>query len=291
MFRRLVYGFHPYGMPQSGTPETLAAHLARRPAWRFTAAISCRTTPSSPIVGDVTDEEAFAGVTKVFGDWQRRRGAAPRRSLAPPDPTRRIVIVNKPDAVQTEVRVGHIGIRRNHADYMALNLATRILGGEGANRLHQVLRTERGLTYGAQAEMDTLRETGAIEASTNTRSEATGEVLRLMVDEFWRLQRERVGERELAEAKDYMTGSFPLTIETADAIATQVLNVLFYGLPVEQLQSFRERVNAVTTDEVERVVALLSAARSAVDRARRQRRRRSSRSSAASASTRSKSSR
>ena len=136
---------------------------------------------------------------------------------------------------------------------MPLNLATRILGGEGANRLHQVLRTERGLTYGAQAEMHTLRETGALEASTNTRSEATAEVLRLMVDEFWRLQRDRVGERELTEAKNYMTGSFPLTIETADAIATQVLNVLFYGLPVEQLQSFRERVNAVTTDEVQRV--------------------------------------
>jgi outer membrane lipoprotein-sorting protein len=101
--------------------------------------------------------------------------------------------------------------------------------------------------------MNTLRDTGAIQASTNTRSEATAEVLRLIVDEFWRLQRERVGERELAEAKNYMTGSFPLTIETADAIATQVLNVLFFGLPVEQLQSFRERVNAVTTDEVQRV--------------------------------------
>ncbi len=155
--------------------------------------------------------------------------------------------------MQTEVRVGHLGIRRNHSDYMALNLAMRILGGEGANRLHQVLRTERGLTYGAQADMDTLRESGDFEASTNTRSEATGEVLRLMVDEFWRLQRERVGERELADAKAYMTGSFPLTIETPDAIATQVLNVLFYGLPVEQLQSFRERVNAVTADDVERV--------------------------------------
>ena len=86
---------------------------------------------------------------------------------------------------------------------MALNLAMRILGGEGANRLHQVLRTERGLTYGAQADMDTLRESGDFEASTNTRSEATGEVLRLMVDEFWRLQRERVSERELADAKAY----------------------------------------------------------------------------------------
>jgi zinc protease len=251
VFRRLVYGFHPYAWPQSGTPETLT-RISRDDLFAFHRRYFVPNNTILAVVGDLTDEEAFAGVTKAFGDWQR--GEIPAEAaMAPPDPTRRIVIVNKPDAVQTEVRVGHIGIRRNHADYMPLNLATRILGGEGANRLHQVLRTERGLTYGAQAEMNTLRETGAIEASTNTRSEATGEVLRLMVDEFWRLQRERVGERELAEAKNYMTGSFPLTIETADAIATQVLNVLFYGLPVEQLQSFRERVNGVTTDEVQRV--------------------------------------
>ena len=251
VFRRLVYGFHPYAWPQSGTPDTLA-RITRDDLLSFHRRFFVPNNTIIAVVGDVTDDEAFAGVTKVFGDWQR--GDVPAEtSLAPPDPTRRIVIVNKPDAVQTEVRVGHLGIRRNHADYMPFNLATRILGGEGANRLHQVLRTERGLTYGAQAEMNTLRETGAIQASTNTRSEATGEVLRLMVDEFWRLQRDRVGERELAEAKNYMTGSFPLTIETADAIATQVLNVLFYGLPVEQLQSFRERVDAVTTDDVQRV--------------------------------------
>jgi zinc protease len=251
VFRRLVFGFHPYAWPQSGTPDTLA-RITRDDLVAFHKRYFVPNNTIIAVVGDVTDEEAFAGVTKAFGDWQQ--GEVPAEApIAPPDPTRRVVIINKPDAVQTEVRVGHLGIRRNHADYMPLNLATRILGGEGANRLHQVLRTERGLTYGAQAEMNTLREAGAIQATTNTRSEATGEVLRLMVDEFWRLQRERVGERELAEAKNYMTGSFPLTIETADAIATQVLNVLFYGLPVEQLQSFRERVNAVSTDEVQRV--------------------------------------
>src|SRR5262245_58041408 len=101
--------------------------------------------------------------------------------------------------------------------------------------------------------MDTLSASGDFEAETNARSEATGEVLRLIVDEFWRLQRERVSERELADAKAYLTGSFPLTIETPDAIATQVLNVLFYGLPVDQLESFRQRVNGVTVSEVERV--------------------------------------
>ena len=103
--------------------------------------------------------------------------------------------------------------------------------------------------------MDTLKESGDIVAETNTRSEATGEVLRLIVDEFWRLQRERVSEGELAAAKAYITGSFPLTIETPDSIALQVLNVMFYGLPLEQLQTFRERVNASpsTTSSASRV--------------------------------------
>src|SRR5581483_1503229 len=120
-----------------------------------------------------------------LGDWQPREVARPA-FVAPPDPTRRVVVVNKPGAVQTELRVGHLGVRRDNPDYMPLNLTLRILGGEGANRLHQVLRTERGLTYGAKADMNTLLESGDFEASTNTRSQATAEVLRLIVDEFWR---------------------------------------------------------------------------------------------------------
>ncbi len=187
----------------------------------------------------------------------QKRDLPTQTFIGPPDPTRRVVVVNKPDAVQTEVRVGHIGIPRTHPDYMAVNLAIRILGGEGSNRLHQVLRTERGLTYGAQANMDTLKESGDFEAETNTRSDATGEVLRLIVDEFWRLQRERVGDRELDGAKAYLTGSFPLTIETPESIAMQVVNALFYGLPLAELQNFRERVNAVTPDDIQRVAKAL----------------------------------
>lgn len=251
VFDRLVYGFHPYGLPQNGTPESLAS-ITRDDIAAFHARYFVPNNAILAVVGDVSADEAFATVQRVLGDWERK-DLPPAVTVAPPDPTRRVIVINKPDAVQTEVRVGHIGIKRNQQDFMALNMALRILGGEGANRLHQVLRTERGLTYGAKADLDTLLDAGDFEASTNTRSSATGEVLRLIVDEFWRLQRERVSDRELSSAKAYLTGSFPLTIETPDAIATQVLNVLFYGLPVEQLQSFRERVNAVRPDDIERV--------------------------------------
>jgi zinc protease len=251
VFDRLVYGSHPYGFPDAGTPETLAA-IGRDDLVAYQAKYFAPNNAILAVVGDVTVDEAFSMTTKVFGDWARHE--VPQEKFErPPDPTRRVIVVNKPDSVQTEVRVGHLGVPRKNDDYMALNLAIRILGGEGSNRLHQVLRTERALTYGAQARFDTLKESGDFRAETNTRTQATGEVLRLIVDEFWRLQRERVGERELADAKAYLTGSFPLTIETPDAIATQVLNSVFYGLPLEQLQTFRDRVNAVTVDDIQRV--------------------------------------
>jgi zinc protease len=129
----------------------------------------------------------------------------------------------------------------------------KILGGEGSNRLQRVLRSERGLTYGAEASMQSLKQGGDFMADTDTRTETTAEVLRVIVDEFQKLQRERVHERELADAQAYLAGSFPLTIETPDAIAAQVLNVLFYGLPLSEIESYRERVNAITVDDIQRV--------------------------------------
>ena len=251
VFDRLVYGFHPYGMPENGTPQTIAS-ITRDDLLAFHARHFVPNNAILALVGDITAEEAFATAKKIFGDWEKR-DLPTQTFIDPPDPTRRVIVVDKPDAVQTEVRVGHIGIPRKHPDYMAINLAIRILGGEGSNRLHQVLRTERSLTYGAQANFEAHKQAGDFQAETNTRSEATAEVLRLIVDEFWRLQRERVNERELDGAKAYLTGSFPLTIETPESIAMQVVNALFYGLPLEELQNTRERVNAVTPDDIQRV--------------------------------------
>lgn len=251
VFDRLVYGFHPYGMPISGTPESVAL-ITRDDIRAFHRRYFAPNNALLAIVGDVTGADAFAATEQVFGDWARQTVEVPQLPQ-PPAPTRRIVVVDKPDAVQTEIRVGHLGVPRKHGEYLALDLAVRILGGEGSNRLHRVLRTERGLTYGAQADMDTFQASGDIVAETDTRSEATGEVLRLIVEEFVKLQRDRPFPRELGDAQAYLTGSFPLTIETPDAIATQVLNQLFYELPLQELQTYRERMNAVTVQDVARV--------------------------------------
>ena len=251
LFDRLVYGFHPYGLPNSGTPETLAA-ITRDDLQAYHRRNFVPNNMILAIVGDVTSKEAFAAAERVFGGWPRGE-IQPLKIAEPPQPTRRIVIVDKPDAVQTEIRVGQLAIPRKHPDYLAWDLAVKILGGEGANRLHRVLRSERGLTYGAAADTEARKQAGDFVAETDTRTETTGEALRLMVDEISKLQRDRVFERELSDAQAYLAGSFPLTIETPNEIATQVLNVVFYDLPVEEIGTFRERVQRVTPDDILRV--------------------------------------
>jgi zinc protease len=252
VFDRLVYGFHPYGRPNSGTPESIA-RITREDLVAFHRAYFAPNNAILAIVGDVTAEEAFRGAERAFGGWARRPEATPLAAPDPPEPTRRVIVVDRPGAVQTEIRIGNLAVPRRHPDYLALDLATKILGGEGSNRLHRVLRSERGLTYGASADLETLRLSGDIVAETDTRSDTTGEALRLIVDEYWRLQRERVSSGELQGAKDYLAGSFPLTIETPSDIALQVLNAVFYGLDLQELETFRERVNAVNVDDIQRV--------------------------------------
>jgi zinc protease len=251
VLNRLIYGSHPYGLPDTGLPESIAG-ITRADLGGFAAKYFAPNNCILAIVGDVEDDEALAAADRVFGDWVRQ--PLPVTVLpAPPKPARRVIVIDKPDAVQTAVRVGQLGVPRKTPDYMALNEAIRILGGEGSNRLYRVLRSDRGLTYSASADMNTMLLTGDFTAETDTRTEATAEVVRLMVDEVWRLQRDRTKDQELAGAQAYMTGSFPLTIETPAAIAPQVLNVVFYDLSPDELRTYRQRANAISTDDIQRV--------------------------------------
>jgi zinc protease len=248
---RLIFGFHPYGRPANGTPDSLEK-MSREDLVRFHKTWFAPNNCLLAVVGDVTTERAMAGVERVFGPWPRH-DVPTIAQVEPPEPTRRVVVVDRPTAVQTEIRVGQLGIPRKNPDYLPLNVAVKILGGEGGNRLQGVLRSERGLTYGASADMDAYQRAGSIIAETDTRTETTAEALRLTVDEFFRLQRDAVGESELSSAQAYLAGNFPLTIETPDAIAMQVLNSLFYELDLKELQTYRERVTAVTSEDIQRV--------------------------------------
>ena len=248
---RLIYGFHPYGMPGAGTPESLAS-ITRADFVDFHKKYFVPNNALIAVVGDITPDEAMKGLEKHFGGWKPAE-VPPLNVTEPPEPTRRVIVIDKKGAVQTEIRVGQTAIPRKHDDYEAIDQAVKILGGEGANRLQQVLRSQKQLTYGASADLDTYKWTGAVIAETDTQTANTAEALRVVIDEFTRLQRERVSDGELEGAQDYMIGHFPLTIEVPDQIATQVLNQLFYDLPVDELPKFRERILKVTPDEIQRV--------------------------------------
>jgi zinc protease len=251
---RLVFGFHPYGLPGNGTPESVAG-LTREDLVQFHRDWFVPNNAILAIVGDLSPEEAFAGAERVLGPWARRD--VPILAFPEPPPaTRRVVVVDKPGAVQTEIRIGNVAVPRKHPDYLALDLAVRILGGEGSNRLQRVLRSERGLTYGASAELEALKHAGGIVAETDTRSQATGEVLRISVDEIWKPIREPVGDWELSNAKAYITGNYPLTLETPNAIAAEVLETIFFDLDLKELETFRDRVNAISVDDIQRVSRL-----------------------------------
>jgi zinc protease len=251
VFDRLVFGFHPYGRPNEGTPESIA-RISRDDLVAYHRAWFVPNNSLLAIVGDLTADEAFAAAEKAFGSWARR-DVADVKPIDPPPPTRRVVVIDRPGSAQTEIRVGHLGVPRTHPDFVPLDLAIRILGGEGANRLFGVLRSERGLTYGASAAFHTYKNGGDFVAETDTRSSATGESLRLIVDEIARLQREPVNRGELEGAQEFLAGNFPLTIETPSAIAQQVLSHMFYGLALSEIETYRDRVMRVTPADIQRV--------------------------------------
>ncbi len=269
VFDRLVYGFHPYGKPDSGTPASIAGAHPRRPP-RVPQAV-VRREQRDP--GDrrrrhrrrkrsrARSGRSAAG--RASSCRRRSRTSRRRRPAASWSST-------GPAPCRPKSASGNTGLPGRHPDYLALDIAMKILGGEGGNRLHRVLRSERGLTYGASADLNALKDTGNIVAETDTRSETTAEALRLDRRRDRRgCSAQRVQPRELADAQEYLTGSFPLTIETPGAIALQVLNAVFYGLDLNELQTYRERVNMITVDDIQRVAQQYLHPDRLYDRARR----------------------
>ena len=252
VLNRLIYGFHPYGFPDSGTARDDREDHARRsprvssPVFRAEQQHSRDRRRRDRRRGDGGRD---ARVRRLAAAGRAAADAAGAAAADAPHRRRS----TSPTRCRPPCASGQLGIPRKTPDYMSMDQAIRILGGEGSNRLFRVLRSERGLTYSASADLNPMLLAGDITAETDTRTEATGEAVRVIVDEFTRLQRERIGDAELAGAQAYMTGSFPLTIETPGAIARQVVNVVFYDLSLDELRTYRQRANAVTPDDVLRV--------------------------------------
>ena len=252
IFRRVIYGEHPYGLPGEGTPDSIA-RLRRDDMVSFRDA---RYFPSGALLafaGDISPEAAFAAAEKHFGDWAAKASAAAPPPAAPPAAAgkgMRILLVDKPDAVQTEIRVGRLGIPRSSADYIPLLVTNRIFGGGYNSRLSTEVRIRKGLTYGAYSNFDARREAGSFVAATATRTEATVEATRVIINLLDQMATGAVTPAEMDFARDYLAGVFPIQTETPEQVAGRILTVEQYGLAADYNDTYQQHILGISPEQV-----------------------------------------
>jgi zinc protease len=254
VFRRMVFGLSPYGTPADGTPASVGT-FTREDLVAFRDQYYAPNESIMAFAGDITAEEAYAAAEKYFGGWAKKEVTPPVVEVPPQASGLRILVVDKPDAVQTQIRVGQLGIPRNHPDYLPLSITNYIFGGGFNSRLNTAIRVNRGLSYGASAGFASGLYAGNFVADTFTRTETTLEAVKLMLDEIGRMAGGEVSEAELNVARDYLAGVFVIASETPDQIAGRVTNAAFYGLPDDYNQTFPAKVRAVTTEQVRQMAA------------------------------------
>ncbi|HSS35001.1 MAG TPA: insulinase family protein, partial [Patescibacteria group bacterium] len=184
--------------------------------------------------------------------WGRSEGAVtPGPIVAKPTTGgRRLRLVDKPGAPQTEIRVGHVGVARRIPDFHALSVLGAILGGLFNSRLNMKLREEKGYTYGAHAGFDLRRAAGPFSARAAVNTEVTAAALSDLLAELDRIRAERVTDAELRAARDFLIGVFPLRFETPGPIVQALAGIVVHELPDDELARYRERIDAVSADDV-----------------------------------------
>ncbi len=249
VFRRKVLAGSGYALPDEGTPDSVTKYN-HDDLLKFHDTYYVPNKALLAFSGDITPEAAFAAAEKYFGDWKQKDVPTPKLAMPVASTGMRVFIVDKPDAVQTEIRVGHLGIPRNNSDYVPLYVANRIFGGGYNSRLNTEVRVNKGLTYGANSSFNAFRYTGLFSAGTYTRTEATVEATKLVVDLIAKMSDGSVTPKELDFARDYLAGVYPIQSETADQVAGRVLTVAQYDLPADYNDTYQQQVLAVGTTQV-----------------------------------------
>ena len=249
---RALYEGHRYGIPLSGTPETLAGLDvdAARAYWES------RFVPANTIfwaVGDLSVERVRSEVARRFGGLEQSKMPAP--TPPPPVPTpasRRIVVVDKPDLGQARIIVAHEGIARTEPTRIAVDILNDALGGAGfSSRLMQTVRSDEGLTYGIGSGFSLRRQPGPFSVSTFTRVPEVRRVVDLVLGEVEAIRSMRpVDEEELRKFISYNVGRFGLSLETSRAVMGSLVDLEVHGLPEDSLDTYRARVRAVTLEDV-----------------------------------------
>ncbi|MGD9905568.1 MAG: M16 family metallopeptidase [Vicinamibacterales bacterium] len=251
-FVRRLFDGHPYGHHGIGD----AAGIRAATGDDIRAFHAARCTPSAVTLvvgGDIDAERAHRLADAVFGDW---RGAPPPPApdLDQPIPASRpepVLLVPRPGAPQSELRVGHVGVPRTTPDYHALVLWNAVLGGQFVSRLNLLLRQEKGFTYGVRSGFDFRRDRGPFTVRTSVQASATATA----VADIRREVAAMAGERpptaaELARAKAAVGRAYPLGFETAQQVARGAAQLTLHGLPDDHFARFVPTLDAVDEEAI-----------------------------------------
>ena len=250
---KAVFGKHPYGFV---VPDPAAiAKVTRDSLQKFAASHYAPNNAHLIIVGDLQADAMFADVQKAFGNW--KRGTAPplESPALPKRDKRQIYFVDRPGSVQSVIVMGSAAPPRKSPDYIPLRTANMIFGGSFYSRLTRNIREDKGYTYSPFSVADLRRRAGAFWSSASVRNEVTGPTILEMLYELDRMRVAPVTKEELDSAKTYSIGTLSLEMETQASLATRINTIYTYQLPYNFLQTFREKVDALTPADIQKSAA------------------------------------
>jgi zinc protease len=257
-FARAVYDGTPYGNAAIGDRETTQAITRSEIAAFHESALAARSCHLIA-VGDLGSGGVRRAIEEEIERGLRSHG---RRFddepavLEPASPTttgRRVVIVDRPEAAQTQLRVGHVGIPRRHPDRIPVHVANSILGGKFISRLNLSLRERHGYTYGVSSSFSSRRGPGPFVVGTAVANDVTGAACREIVAELERMCGEPPSEAELDDARNYLVGVFPYTLQTIQNLASRLETLATFDLDHDEYERWPERIRATTRENVHEV--------------------------------------
>ncbi|HKJ01509.1 MAG TPA: pitrilysin family protein [Longimicrobiales bacterium] len=246
--RRIFAPGIPFARPAAGS-EVSVTPLDRNHLRGFAEAYYRPGRGGLVIAGDVSFKEMEALATLRFGDWAGAPPPSDGFTVEPRTRERRVWVVDRPGSVQSEIRVGHVGVERAHPDVFALTVANTLLGGAFTSRLNLNLRERNGFTYGVRSRFTFRRQPGAFQVGTSVGTEVTAPAVREVVAELARLVDDGPTTEEVEASRDYIAGIFPLRLETVSQVAGRISEQVIYDLDDDYHRTYRDRVRAVTTDD------------------------------------------
>lgn len=251
-FGMFLLGEHPYAHPTNGVLSSVRA-IKRSDVIDFHHGSYRPQRAVLAVVGDVDPGEMLSAVRDVFGGWVPE-GDEPAAHGAPTGGTgRRILLINKPDATQTQIRIGNLALSRSDDDYVPLTVANVLFGGGFTSRLIDEIRVNRGLSYSPHSRLYGMADGGIFVIKEYTRNEQAMETIEVTLDLVAGLRNEPIPEEELAKTKSYVTGLFPLRIERPESMARQLLEIELYQLGEDYLDKYAGMVKQVTAEDLSRV--------------------------------------